>query len=148
MKGDDCGFCPPGSFISFYHQTLIVKFTKLTDRLTGIPGQKGEPGNIGQTGFMGPQGQQGITGPRGDRGTSGRPGLMGLKGQPGSRGAQGMLHICEQYQFFKAKIAIQEVLNPQVWLELKVIQDLLALYCLPMIKQLKRKEAIGEMPVF
>lgn len=60
--------------------------------LTGLPGDRGEPGD---TGVPGPVGMKGVSGDRGDpgwqgeRGHPGSPGFKGVAGMPGAPGPKG-----------------------------------------------------------
>lgn len=58
----------------------------------GVPGPKGDKGDVGPQGPQGPQGEKGDPGPqgvKGDPGEKGEQGIQGLKGDTGPKGEQG-----------------------------------------------------------
>ena len=78
--------------------TLVFLFTACIQGEQGVPGPKGEKGDVGATGPQGEQGEkgdtgatgaQGLKGEKGDTGATGAQGPQGEKGDTGATGAQG-----------------------------------------------------------
>lgn len=55
----------------------------------GVPGPKGDKGDVGPQGPQGPKGDPGPQGVKGDPGEKGEQGVQGLKGDTGPKGEQG-----------------------------------------------------------